>query len=57
PIGEREDPECDDDVDNDGDGTIDWDGGVGGGTPDAFCNGNGWGYEERPACGAGFELV
>jgi subtilisin family serine protease len=53
-----ENPQCDDDLDNDADGGIDWDGGVGGGAPDALCVDRPWGPRERNSgCGLGFELV
>jgi subtilisin family serine protease len=57
-----EDPHCDDDLDNDGDGTTDWDGGSGGGTPDATCLSPN-GASEAPtssggsSCGMGPELL
>jgi hypothetical protein len=51
---------CDDDVDNDGDGKIDFDGGPGGGAPDPNCS-SAWDNRERvhqtTGCGIGPELV
>lgn len=53
-----ENPRCDDDLDNDSDGGIDWDGGAAGGTPDSYCAGTAWrDRESAPACGLGAELV
>jgi hypothetical protein len=53
-----ENPRCDDDLDNDGDGTVDWDGGTALGTPDAYCVNNGsWQSLEAPSCGLGAELL
>jgi hypothetical protein len=57
-LSPRENPECDDDLDNDGKGDIDWDGGMTGGTPDPQCLGRAWRNIERSAsCGLGYELV
>ncbi|MCI0636987.1 MAG: hypothetical protein L0206_24190 [Actinobacteria bacterium] len=66
PSGIKEDPLCDDDLDNDNDGKIDWDGvdtnGDGDFTdpgevpPDTYCD-QGWKNREKARCGLGFELV
>jgi hypothetical protein len=55
----KENPQCDDDIDNDGDLTVDWDGGQFGLTPDEFCAGRPWSDREKPVtrCGLGHELV
>jgi hypothetical protein len=63
----REDPECQDGVDNDPgqDTRIDWDGGASAGVlpalqtlPDPECTGRPWkNLEARVGCGLGFELV
>jgi hypothetical protein len=51
-------PQCDDDLDNDGDGTVDWDGGSQGAEPDPTCNGNPQRLREKASsCGLGFELA
>jgi hypothetical protein len=49
-------PACDDDVDNDDDARVDWDGG-GVGAPDPQCTAAGRDSEARRACGLGFELA
>jgi hypothetical protein len=48
---------CDDDADNDGDGTIDWDGGAESGTPDPECRSASWNGEKASMRGLGTELV
>ena len=48
---------CDDDADNDGDGTIDWDGGAESGTPDPECRSASWNGEKASMRGLGAELV
>ncbi len=52
-------PGCDDGLDNDGDGRIDWDGGPGSGSPDADCVSAADDTEQRAAafCGLGPELA
>ena len=54
----QEDPACQDGIDNDGDGAIDWNGGAGGGTPDPQCI-TAWHTRETTSsgCGLGFEVV
>jgi hypothetical protein len=54
---DREDPQCDDGLDNDGDAKIDWDGGLGGATPDPQCVGSPGRNKESASCGLGAELV
>ncbi len=56
-IGFNESPQCDDEIDNDNDGRIDWDGGIGGATPDPQCSSGGHINKEGVgrACGLGFE--
>jgi hypothetical protein len=49
--------ECNDGIDNDGDGKIDWDGGPGGATPDPQCSGKPFSDREDSGCGLGAELV
>ncbi len=54
----REDPRCDDDVDNEGNGDgTDWDGGSGGDAPDPECVGRPWRNREAADCGLGVELL
>lgn len=54
----RENPKCDDDLDNDGDGGIDWDGGPRGGARDPQCVDRPWRDKEAAsACGFGAELA
>jgi hypothetical protein len=53
----EEDPSCDDDLDNDGDGTVDWDGGPADGSPDPQCVDRPWWHKEGVRCGLGFELA
>lgn len=48
---------CDDDADNDCDGMIDWNGGVGLGTPDRECRSASWNGEKTSVRGLGTELV
>jgi hypothetical protein len=58
PTGPTENPACDDGLDNDSDGQIDWNGGPGGEPADTVCNGQGWRGREAPRrCGLGFELA
>jgi hypothetical protein len=52
-----ENPQCDDDLDNDADGRIDWDGGPGGGIPDPQCATSSKNKEAKAKCGLGFEIV
>jgi hypothetical protein len=52
-----ENPACDNDLDDDGDGRIDWDGGSDGGTPDPQCDNKPWRKKESSGCGLGFELA
>jgi hypothetical protein len=52
-----ENPACDNDLDDDADGKIDWDGGSGAGTPDPQCVGKPWGKKEKAGCGLGAELA
>ena len=54
-----ENPQCDDDLDNDGDGAVDWDGGPRRLTPDPHCVGTPFRNWERPpsSCGLGTELA
>jgi hypothetical protein len=47
-------PACDDGLDNDGDGAVDWDGG-GGAAPDPQCQGDPARNERPPRCGLGIE--
>jgi hypothetical protein len=47
---------CSDGIDNDGDGTIDWDG-AGVAAVDVSCGGLAWRNSERDACGLGAELL
>jgi hypothetical protein len=50
-------PDCSDDLDNDGDGLVDFDGG-GAGAPDPNCQGNpNRPTETRSACGLGLEVA
>ncbi len=49
-----ENPQCDDDVNNDGAFGIDWDGGSGGGPVDPQCSGVPWKNRERRRCGLRF---
>ncbi len=50
-------PPCDDGLDNDGDGWVDWDG-FGAGDPDPQCVDRPWrNGEGSPACGLGFEVL
>jgi hypothetical protein len=57
PAGAFEDPKCDDGLDNDGDGLVDWDG-FGSGNPDPQCVDRPWRNGEGPsACGLGLELL
>jgi len=54
-----ENPQCDDDIDNDGDLAIDWDGGAAGAAPDPNCA-TAYGKSEKPPakkCGLGAELA
>jgi uncharacterized membrane protein len=52
-----ESPQCDDLADNDGDGRVDWDGGLFGHPPDPQC-GQPWKNSEAKArCGLGFEAA
>ena len=53
-----EDPDCDDDVDNDGDGRVDWDGGLQGAPADGQCTAGHRNLEsnEPSRCGLGVEL-
>jgi probable HAF family extracellular repeat protein len=51
-----ENPACDNGLDDDNDGKIDWDGGPGG-TPDPQCNGKAWLTKEKSGCGLGAELA
>ena len=59
PLSLLENPQCDDNLDNDGDGGIDWDGGPAAGPTDPECAGMPWRNMEMPVqgCGLGFELV
>lgn len=58
PLSTTESPQCDDGVDNDHDGNIDWDGGASGGPADLSCAGHGWGSRENlTRCGLGFEIA
>ena len=54
-----ESPQCDDDVNNDNQPGIDWDGGSGGGGADPQCVGKPWRNREAAGsgCGVGLELV
>jgi hypothetical protein len=54
----REDPQCSDGLDNDGDGQVDWDG-AGYATPDAYCAGLPYRVREKKksGCGLGPELL
>ena len=53
----KENPKCDDGLDNDGDGEADWDG-AGLGAPDAQCVGKPWrDRETASSCGLGTELT
>ena len=52
-----EDPQCDDGLDNDDDGLVDWDG-FGSGDPDPQCLDRPWRDRELPSpCGLGFEVL
>lgn len=48
---------CDDGEDNDGDGTVDWDGGIFALPIDPQCADRPWKNREGTGCGLGFELV
>jgi probable HAF family extracellular repeat protein len=51
-------PECSDGLDNDGDLSVDWDGGPHGGPPDPECGGDPMRVIEHPMyCGLGFEAA
>ena len=51
-------PACDDGIDNDRDGAIDWDGGPGGAPADAYCDTPTKGAEgPSSSCGLGTELA
>ncbi len=53
-----ENPACDNDLDDDNDGRIDWDGGSGGGLPDPQCADGPWrNKESASSCGLGAELA
>ena len=58
-----ESPQCQDGIDNDSDGKIDYDGGLAAlgyiaAEPDPFCAGSPWQIMEAlPACGLGAELA
>ncbi len=57
PAWSFEDPKCDDGLDNDGDGLVDWDG-YGLGDPDPQCVDRPWRNSEEPsACGLGVEVL
>jgi cysteine-rich repeat protein len=55
-LSPKENPRCDDDLDNDRDGTADWDG-AGLGSPDPQCASRPWRDSEQVSCGIGAELV
>jgi hypothetical protein len=55
-LADIENPLCDNDIDDDLDGKIDWDGGAGAGVPDPQCF-QPYTIRERRECGLGFELA